>query len=194
MTADVSERPSESLAPPSEGAQAHRWPARLVGGVTGLVRAAIVVALAAILTLTVLQVLDRHFFRYGDFAFDQYSRVALVWLAFLGIAMGFRERVNIRIDLLDHFLPDRFAKRLRTVLDVVVLAVAASLIWVGWQLLEVGSFQVVMDTPLTYQVMYAALLAGLILLCLFLVLRLADVITAGRLGLDAKARDDHDRL
>jgi TRAP-type C4-dicarboxylate transport system permease small subunit len=161
--------------------------------VTGLVRAAVVVALAAILILTVLQVMDRHFFHYGDFAFDQYSRVALVWLAFLGIAMGFRERVNIRIDLLDHFLPNRAAKWLRTVLDVVVLAVAASLIWVGWQLLEVGAFQVVMDTPLTYQVMYAALLAGLILLCFFLLLRLADLVTAGRFGLDARARDDHDR-
>jgi TRAP-type C4-dicarboxylate transport system permease small subunit len=192
MTQSTLERAAAPAVPSSEGA-APGWPAGLVGLLASLVRAGIVLALAAVLVLTVLQVLDRHFFRHG-FAFDQYSRVGLVWLAFLGIAIGFREKANIRIDLLDHFLPERFVRPQQTILDIVVVAVTAMMLWVGWQLLEVGTFQVLMDTPLTYQVMYAALLTGLLLLCLFVVLRLVDRLTGGRFGLDDKASDDHDYL
>ncbi|HWL79744.1 MAG TPA: TRAP transporter small permease subunit [Roseomonas sp.] len=165
---------------------------RLIGCVTILVRAGVVLALAAVLILTVLQVLDRHFFRSGGLAFDQYARVGLVWLTFLGIAIGFRDRANIRIDLLDRFVPAGLLTILRLVLDLVVLAVALLLLWAGWPLLEIGAFQALMDTPLTYEVMYGALLAGLVLLCLFLVLRLADALTGGRFRLDTKVtHHDH---
>jgi len=165
---------------------------RLIGGIAILVRAGVVLALAAVLILTVLQVLDRHVFKSGGLVFDQYARVGLVWLTFLGIAIGFRDRANIRIDLLDHFLPAKFLDGLRLALDLVVLAVALVLLWAGWPLLEIGAFQVLMDTPLTYEVMYGALLVGLALLCLFLVLRLVDALTGRRFGLDTKAtHHDH---
>lgn len=190
MTQSTLESAPATAVPASAGA-APGWPARLVGLVTWLVRGGVIISLVAVLILTVLQVVDRHFLHHG-FAFDQYSRVGLVWLGFLGIAMGFRERANIRIDLLDHFLPKRFVGPQQFLLNLIILAVAAALIWFGWPLLEVGTFQALMDTPLSYDVMYGAGLAGLILICLFLVLRLADVLTAGRFGLDEKASDDHD--
>lgn len=190
MTQSTLDRAASGPAPAEVGA-APGWPARLIGAVTWLVRAGMILALVAVLVLTVLQVVDRHFLRHG-FAFDQYSRVGLVWLAFFGIAMGFRERANIRIDLLDHFLPKRLVAPQQFLLNLIILAVAAALIWFGWPLLEVGTFQALMDTPLSYDVMYGAGLAGLILICFFLVLRLADVLTGGRFGLDEKASDDHD--
>jgi TRAP-type C4-dicarboxylate transport system permease small subunit len=190
MTQSALERAAAGSAPASAGA-VPSWPARLIAAVTWLIRAGVVISVVAVLILTVLQVADRHFLRHG-FAFDQYSRVGLVWLAFLGIAMGFRERANIRIDLLDHFLPERFVGPQQFLLNLVILVVAAALIWFGWPLLEVGTFQALMDTPLSYDVMYGAALVGLALICLFLVLRLADVLTGGRFGLDEKASDDHD--
>jgi TRAP-type C4-dicarboxylate transport system permease small subunit len=176
---------------PLAGGAATGLPARLVGIVAAIVRIAVVVALAAILVFTVGQVLDRHFFKSDVIAFDQFSRLGLVWLTFLGVAIGFRERANIRIDLLDHFLPPALVRPKGLMLDLVVLGAAILMIVVGWRLLEVGSFQVMMDTPFTYEVMYGALLLGLILLCLFLVLRLFDALTGGRFHLDPRP-DDHD--
>jgi TRAP-type C4-dicarboxylate transport system permease small subunit len=185
---------SEPVANPlpidPEGAVGHPvlWPVRLLAA---LVRMAVVVSLVMILIFTVGQVVDRHFFRTGFSAFDQYARLGLVWLTFLGIAIAFRERANIKIDLADHFLPPATVRRKAVVLDIVVLAVAAMMIVVGWRLLEVGAYQVLMDTPFTYEVMYGALLLSLVLLVFFLFLRLVDAAFGGRLRVDAPI-DPHD--
>jgi TRAP-type transport system small permease protein len=165
-------------------------PARIVGFVAFAARACVVLALAAILVFTVGQVLDRHVFKSGAIGFDQFSRLCLVWLTFIGIAIGFRERVNIKIDLFNHFLPARIVRPKTWLLDLVILAAAGLMIVVGWRLLEVGAYQVLMDTPFTYEVMYGALLLGLVLLCIFQVLRLVDGLTGGRFHLDTPVGDD----
>lgn len=169
------------------------WPARIVASLATLVRIAVVLALVSILVFTVGSVVDRHLLKSDVLAFDQYSRVGLVWLTFLGLAIGFRERANIRIDLIEHFLPERIIRPKAVALDLLVLAVAGLMIAVGWRLLEVGAFQVLMDTVFTYETMYGALLLGLVLLCLFLCLRIVDALTGRRFGLDASP-SDHDRL
>jgi len=177
-----------SIDPEGGGGEAVLWPVRLLAA---LVRLAVVVSLVFILIFTVGQVIDRHLFRTGFSAFDQYARLGLVWLTFLGIAIAFRERANIKIDLADHFLPPATVRRKAVVLDIVVLAVAAMMIVVGWRLLEVGAYQVLMDTPFTYEVMYGALLLSLVLLVFFLFLRLVDAAFGGRLRVDAPI-DPHD--
>lgn len=165
-------------------AEARGLPARFIGWIAIAVRILVVIALASVLLFTVGQVFERHVFKSGAIAFDQYSRIGLVWLTFLGVAIGFRERANIRIDLLDHFLPVRFVRPKGLLLDLVVLGAAALMIVVGWRLLGVGAFQILMDTPFTYETMYGALLLGLVLLCIFLTVRIVDTLTAGRHHLD----------
>lgn len=160
------------------------WPVRALAG---LMRAGVVVAVALVLATTVGQVLDRHVFKSGFGAFDQYGRLGLVWMTFLGVAVAFRERANLRIDLADHFLPQRVTRAKNAVLDLAVVGIALLLVWVGWPLLEVGSFQVIMDTPFSYDAVYAALLLALPVLALFVVARLVDQAAGGRLGLDAPA-------
>jgi TRAP-type C4-dicarboxylate transport system permease small subunit len=176
------------IDPVPEGGRPIIWPVRLLAA---LVRLGVVAALVVILVFTVGQVVDRHVLRTGFSAFDQYARLGLVWLTFLGFAIAVRERANIKIDLADHFLPPQIVRGKSYVLDAVVLAVAVMMIVVGWRLLEVGAFQVLMDTPFTYEVMYGALLLSLILLVVFLVLRLADAAFGGRLTVDAPS-DAHD--
>ncbi len=161
-----------------------RWLAWPVRGLAGLMRAGVVAAMLLVLASTVGQVADRHFIKSGFGAFDQYGRLGLVWLTFLGIAVAFRERANIRIDLADHFLAPRIARAKGVVLDIVVVGIAVTLVCVGWPLLDVGSFQVIMDTPFSYEEVYAALLAGMAVLAAFVALRLLDQAAGGRLGLD----------
>ncbi len=160
------------------------WPLR---GLAGLVRVGVVAAMLAVLLSTVGQVVDRHFIKSDFGAYDQYGRIGLVWLTFLGIAIAVRERANIRIELLNHFLPPRGARATGVVLDVAMAAVAVLLVVVGWPLLEVGSFQVILDTPFDYSDVYAALLLSMALLALFVAARLLDAATGGRLGLDVSA-------
>lgn len=157
------------------------WPLRALAG---LVRVGVVAAVLLVLVSTVGQVADRHLIQSGFGAYDQYGRLGLVWLTFLGIAIAVRERANIRIDLLDHFLPPGIARVKGVVLDVAMAGVAILLVIVGWPLLEVGSFQVIMDTPFDYEEVYGALLLGMAVLALFVAVRLLDAAGGGQLGLD----------
>lgn len=163
------------------------WPVRALAG---LVRLGVAVGVLVVLAFTVGQVVDRHFLKSGFSAFDQYARLGLVWLTFLGIAIAFRERANIRIDLADHFLPPGVIRVKAVVLDLAVVGVAVMLVVVGWRLLDVGSFQMIMDTPFSYAEVYGALLLGMAVLAVFVAARLLNQATGGRFGLDTAHQAD----
>lgn len=166
---------------------------RALGWVDSVLKLAIVAALGMVLAFTVGQVLDRYILRSSFDAHDQFARIGMVWLTFLGIAVGIRDRINVRIELFHHFASPTLRRRVAVLLDLVMLAVAGFLVAVGFGLLEVGSFQAIMGTPLNYDIMYAALLAGMAVLVFFLVLRFADLLSGGRLQIDTVAGDDDHR-
>ncbi|UFN47365.1 TRAP transporter small permease subunit [Roseomonas sp. OT10] len=154
-------------------------------GLAWVARACVILAMVALVVLSVGQVVDRYLVKSTFDAYDQLSRLCLVWLTFIGIALGIRERANIRIELLEHLLPGIGTRALAGLLDVVVLLTSAYLVWSGWVLLEVGAYQAIMNTPLSYDVVYAGLLAGLALLAVFLLLRLCGV------GGEMEGRGEH---
>jgi TRAP-type C4-dicarboxylate transport system permease small subunit len=158
-----------------------------------LVKTLLALALIVVLVFTVGQVLDRYLIKSTFDAHDQYARIGLVWLTFIGIAVGIRDRVNVRIELIHHLAAPAVRRWVSILLDLVTLAVAILLAIVGVRLLEVGSFQVIMGTPLNYDAMYAALLAGMALLALYLLLRFVDLFSGGRTRLDSSPvqSDDH---
>ncbi|APW39314.1 hypothetical protein RD110_20575 [Rhodoferax koreense] len=165
------------------------WPVRWLDT---LVKAALVLCLLMVLLFTVGQVADRYVLKSSFDAHDQFARLGLVWLTFLGIAVGIRDRTNVRVEVLNHLAPPRVRRAIAIVLDLVILAVSVVLVIVGFRLLEVGAFQAIMGTPLNYDVMYAAALGGLGLLILFLVLRFADLLSGGLLNIDFRVdHDDH---
>jgi len=157
-----------------------------------LVKALLALSLVVVLVFTVGQVLDRYLIKSTFDAHDQYARVGLVWLTFIGIAVGIRDRVNVRIELVHHLAAPAVRRWVSILLDLVTLAVAILLTIVGVRLLDVGSFQVIMGTPLNYDAMYAALLAGMALLALYLLLRFVDLFSGGRMRLDSSAVQSHD--
>lgn len=158
-----------------------------------VVRWLLIAALTAVLVFTVGQVVDRYLLKSAFNAHDQYARLGLVLLTFVGIAAGIRDRVNVRIELIGHLASPAVRRRVGWVLDAVTLAMAGLLVVVGQRLLEIGASQPIMGTPFTYQAMYAELMLGMALLVLFLVLRFADRLTGGRARLDVPppAHDDH---
>jgi TRAP-type transport system small permease protein len=150
-----------------------------------LAKAALGLSLVVVLVFTVGQVVDRYLIKSTFDAHDQYARIGLVWLTFIGIAVGIRDRVNVRIELVHHLASPAVRHWVSILLDLVTLGVSILLAVVGFRLLEVGSFQVIMGTPLNYDSMYAALLAGMALLASYLLLRFVDRARRGRTRLDS---------
>ena len=69
--------------------------------------------MVSLVVIVALQFIDRHFIDTGIAAPDQYARVALVWLTFIGFAIAVRAALNIRVDLIDAHLPPKVTIRSR---------------------------------------------------------------------------------
>ena len=156
-------------------------PVRWLDGLVGVVLA---VAMLGVLVFTVGQVADRYLVKSAFDAHDQYARISLVWLTFIGIAVGIRDRANVRIELVSHLAPPRWRQSIALLLELVTVLVAGLIMVVGWRLLEIGAFQAIIGTSLNYDVMYLGLLSGMGLMVLFLVLRFITRLSRGRLRLD----------
>jgi TRAP-type transport system small permease protein len=167
--------------------------AAVVRWLDGAVKLVLIVAMAMVLVFTVGQVADRYLIKSAFDAHDQFARIGLVWLTFLGIAVGIRNRTNVRIELLAHLASPVTRRNVAIVLDLVVLVVSAFLVLVGARLMEIGAFQAIMGTALNYDTMYGALLAGMALLVVFMLLRFADALSGRRLKVDPPMPDDDHR-
>lgn len=176
------------------GAEAGRaqtaWPARLIDRVAAAV---LVAAIVALLCFTVAQVIDRYWVKSAFNAHDQFARLSLVVMTFVGIAIGIRDRVNVRIELIGHLGSRVLRRRVGILLDVVLLGVALLLAVVSHRMLEIGASQPILGTPFTYEAMYLALMIGMGLIVVFMSLRFLTRLSGGRLRLDSSPDADDDR-
>jgi len=136
-------------------------------------RLGVVLTLAVVLIFCFCQVLDRYVLKTQFDAWDQISRIGMLWCAFLGAAMALRERRNVLIDLIDSRLSERVRKIRDKLFDTLLLVLAVTLFVKGLDVVAVGQFQDIVGTPFTYAVSYASLTAGMVFFILFLILRLA---------------------
>jgi TRAP-type C4-dicarboxylate transport system permease small subunit len=126
----------------------------------------------ALVLIVSSQFIDRHFITLDIAAPDQYARVALVWLTFIGFAIAVRNGLNVRVDLIDARLPKKAHKALEMVFDAVMLFLFVVLMLNGWRLVEVGKGQVLLGTVLTAAQQSASLVVACAVMILFVGLRL----------------------
>jgi TRAP-type C4-dicarboxylate transport system permease small subunit len=126
---------------------------------------------AAILLLVTMQAVDRHLMLSRFDAYEHLARLALVWLVFLGYALGLHENANLRIQLLDHWLPARWVLAKQLVLDLLMLAVVALIHIKGWRVVDIGATQQIMGTPFSYAAVFLAVQVGTLLVAAVLIVR-----------------------
>lgn len=143
-----------------------------------LLRWCIVASMGLLVVLTFLQVLARYLAGSPFTGTDQMARICLVWLTFMGAAMAVRTSQNIRIDLLDRYLPLGALKLMNVFFDLVLLGLLAVLGYKGWQVMRVSASQQIVATPFNYDAMYLSVVIGALLMFVFVAFRVL-----GRLGL-----------
>jgi TRAP-type C4-dicarboxylate transport system permease small subunit len=130
------------------------------------------VLVAFLVLIVTSQLVDRHLIDIPLAAPDQFVRVGLIWLTFVGFAAAIRARENIRIDFVDRLLGPRVRAVVDTLFDIVLLVLLGVLITKGWRVVEAGQMQILLGTPLTAAVPAAGFVAGSALMALFIALRL----------------------
>jgi TRAP-type C4-dicarboxylate transport system permease small subunit len=137
-----------------------------------LIEWAVVALMVALVIIVSLQFIDRHFIDTGIAAPDQYARVALVWLTFIGFAIAVRAALNVRVDLIDAHLPATIRRVLELAFDALMLVLLGILLPGSWRLIEIGSDQLLLGTFLTAAVPAAGVFIACLLMFLFVGLRL----------------------
>ena len=137
-----------------------------------LVEWVVVALMVALVGIVSLQFIDRHFIDTGIAAPDQYARVALVWLTFIGFAIAVRAMVNIRVDLIDARLPPKARSILEIAFDALMVLLLAVMVPGCWRLIEIGKDQDLLGTVFTAAVPAAGVLIAAVLMLFYVGLRL----------------------
>jgi len=137
-----------------------------------LVEWVVIALMVSLVVIVSLQFVDRHFIDTGIAAPDQYARVALVWLTFIGFAIAVRAAMNIRVDLIDARLPPKVRSVLEIGFDALMLLLVAVIVPGCWRLIEIGKDQELLGTVFTAAAPAAGVLIACVLLLLYVGLRL----------------------
>lgn len=123
--------------------------------------AIIVLLLVAMLVVVFSQFVDRYATPiWGGVPADEYVKVGLVWLTFLGFALATRTGAEIRVDVVDQYVPKRVRDLVYGAFDLVLLAMLGVIVWKSTELARVSQLQTILGTDMTLAVPVVGMLAG----------------------------------
>jgi TRAP-type transport system small permease protein len=100
---------------------------------------------------------------------DEVTRIAVVWVTFLGSAVGIRRKAHFVIDLFVKLLPARLERCVRSGIWAAVMLSVLVLVGIGWQLAEIGLQRVYPITRISQTWAWAAVPLGAALMLAFLI-------------------------
>ena len=111
---------------------------KTIKGLHILEDALLALLLTSMICVAALQVFMRNFMDGGLFWGDSAVRVMVLWVAMLGAMVASRSDDHIRIDLINHFLPDIFRRHVRRFINaftsfVLIVFAWSSAVFVGYE-------------------------------------------------------------
>jgi len=137
----------------------------------------IAVLVGGLLLLVASQVVDRYVIDLWTDSPEEWIKIGLVWLTFVGFALAMRHGTDIRVDLADHFLPRKLLLVVNSVFDTLLLVLIGILCFKTGQLWDVSRDQAIIGTSVSVAVPTAGLLIGLVLMLLVVAARLVLRVT-----------------
>lgn len=145
----------------------------VIAGVERLARALVIVLVVAMLALVASQFVDRYIHPiWRGFPADEYVKVALVWLTFVGFGLAMRAGTEIRVDFVDRRLGARARLWLNGFFDLLLLALLGVILWKSIRLYEVSTLQMILGTEMTVAVPVLGMMIGCALMFLAVLARL----------------------
>jgi TRAP-type C4-dicarboxylate transport system permease small subunit len=145
-----------------------------------LLKLSVGLLLFALLALVASQIVDRHLVQiWRADSPEEYIKVGIVWLAFIGLAAALADGETVRVEMLRAALPPMARRLLDALFDLAVLAVIAVTLWHGWRVFQVGQFQDILGTVFSLAVPVAGLLLGFAACALVILARLVRAARGG---------------
>ncbi|MDH3440186.1 MAG: TRAP transporter small permease subunit, partial [Gammaproteobacteria bacterium] len=110
--------------------------ARLERWGTAFENAALVILLGALMLLSVAQIVLRVFFSFGFVWADELVKLFVLWIALVASIAASRSNRHLRIDVLSHFVAEKYARIPRVIVDGFAAFMCGVLAWHSWRYVE----------------------------------------------------------
>lgn len=110
--------------------------ARLERWGTALENAALVILLGSLMLLAVAQIVLRVFFSFGFVWADELVKLFVLWIALIASIAASRSNRHLRIDVLSHFVAERYARFPRIIVDAFAAFMCGFLAWHSWRYVQ----------------------------------------------------------
>ncbi|MBY8975933.1 TRAP transporter small permease [Rhodobacteraceae bacterium NNCM2] len=134
--------PLPEKPPRNDGARPHaafnRAGTRLLDRVATLCMGAAGIMLVIIIAIFGWLVYGRYILNDTPTWVEQVSLLLVVWITFLGTAVGVQRNNHLSVDFIREALPSRARWVMRILSDLLVLAVGITMVWQGWNLVVAG--------------------------------------------------------
>lgn len=139
---------------------------------------AIALTIVALFGIVASQVVDRNLLPLWHHSPEEYVKIGLVWLCFLGFARVYAAGEAIRITFVHDALPKRVQSIMDIAFDVLAITVLVVIVWKGMVFLQVAQLQMILGTDLTLAVPGAGLVLGCALMLAAAVIRVTARVAA----------------
>ncbi|MGJ9460350.1 TRAP transporter small permease [Oceanobacillus sp. CF4.6] len=89
--------------------------------------------LAMMVIIIIYQVFARQILQAAPAWTEEISRLLFVWVSFLGVAYGFKEKLHIAVGLVVNALPDKVQDIFDYFAKILIIGFGVILIYYGWQ-------------------------------------------------------------
>jgi TRAP-type C4-dicarboxylate transport system permease small subunit len=103
---------------------------------TALESTALVILLGALMVLAVGQIVLRVFFNFGFIWADELVKLFVLWIALVASIAASRSNRHLRIDLLSHFVADKYARFPRIIVEAFASFMCGVLAWHSWRYVQ----------------------------------------------------------
>lgn len=135
------------------------------------------IALAAMTLIVTVQVFTRKLFDFVFFWSEEITLLLLVWFGFMGIAVGFREKLHLAMDAVAKRVPPVMDKLLDRVISASIFAFGLYLVKYGWDFTRLMHANKLPATEWPVSVMYVVMPLTGLMICTYAFLQFWGIST-----------------
>ncbi|MCM3609935.1 TRAP transporter small permease [Planococcus sp. MERTA32b] len=113
--------------------------------------------LLAMVVIIIIQVFSRQIFSYTPSWSEEVSKLLFVWVSFLGIAYGFKEKLHIALGIVINMLSENLQHVFDYFSKVLIIGFGVIMMYYGWQFTVLMGNSTMPGTGWPSSVLYAAI-------------------------------------
>lgn len=142
-----------------------------------MIEAFSIVLMLSMVAIVFTQVMTRKLFNFVFFWSEEVTLLCLTWFSFIGIAIGFREKLHLGMDVLENLVPKKALTILDRIIDVSTFGFGLYMIIYGFQFSVLMSESTLPATKLPNSVQYIVVPFTGVICCVYSALQFLGINT-----------------